>query len=198
LAATFNRRAESLPFTYLGLPLSITKPTVQDCLPLEDKVERRLSSTSLFLTQGGKLEMVNSMLSSMVTFFMCSLKVSIEILNQIDKYRWHCLWRGGDINAKKTPLAVWKMVTKPKLRGGLGVINLRVQNDALLLKNLHKFFSKADLPWVKLLWSQYYAFGQVPGQFKRWSFWWRNNLKLLNCFKGIAQAKAGSGNSILF
>jgi hypothetical protein len=26
----------------------------------------------------------------------------------------------------KSPLAAWKMVTKPKLKGGLGVINLRV------------------------------------------------------------------------
>jgi hypothetical protein len=26
----------------------------------------------------------------------------------------------------KSPLAAWKMVTKPRLKGGLGVINLRV------------------------------------------------------------------------
>jgi hypothetical protein len=38
----------------------------------------------------------------------------------------------------------------------------------------------------------------VPGQYKRGSFWWRNNLKLLNCFKGIAQAKVGPGDSISF
>jgi hypothetical protein len=29
--------------------------------------------------------------------------------------------------------------------GGLGVINLRLQNDVLLMKNLDKFFNKADL-----------------------------------------------------
>jgi hypothetical protein len=48
------------------------------------------------------------------------------------------------------PLVVWKMVTKPKLKGGLGVINLIAQNEALLMKNLHKFFNKEDLPWVKV------------------------------------------------
>jgi hypothetical protein len=31
----------SLPFTYLGLPLGTTKPTVQDLMPLVDKIERR-------------------------------------------------------------------------------------------------------------------------------------------------------------
>jgi hypothetical protein len=42
------------------------------------------------------------------------------------------------------------MVTMPKLKGGMEVIRLRLQNEALLLKNLHKFFSKQDLPWVNL------------------------------------------------
>jgi hypothetical protein len=40
LAATFQCQAGSLPFTYLGLPLSMNKPTVQDCLPLVDRVEK--------------------------------------------------------------------------------------------------------------------------------------------------------------
>jgi hypothetical protein len=45
----------------------------------------------------------------------------------------------------------WQPVTKPKNKGGLVVIRLRLQNDALLMKNIHNFFSKADLPWVKLI-----------------------------------------------
>jgi hypothetical protein len=104
LAATFNCGAGSLPFTYLGLPLSINKPSVQDCLPPMVRVEKRLRSISLFLTQGGKLEMVNLVLSSMTTFYMCSIKVPIKIFNKIDKYRRYYLWRGDDINAKKPPL----------------------------------------------------------------------------------------------
>jgi hypothetical protein len=78
--------------------------------------------------------LVNSVLTSLPTFYICSIKVPIDILNQIDKYRKHYLWNGGDVNAKKSPLAAWKMVTKPKSKGGLGVIRLRLQNDALVLK----------------------------------------------------------------
>jgi hypothetical protein len=40
----------------------------------------------------------------------------------------------------RNPPAAWKMVTRLKLKGGLGVIKLNVQNDALLMKNLDKFF----------------------------------------------------------
>jgi hypothetical protein len=34
LAATFNCQVGTLPFTYLALPLSNYKPTIQECLPL--------------------------------------------------------------------------------------------------------------------------------------------------------------------
>jgi hypothetical protein len=85
--------------------------------------------------------LVNSVLSSLTTFYMCSIKVPIDILNQIYKYRRHFLWMGGDVNAKKPPLATWKLVPKPKSKGDLGVIKLMLQNDVLLMKNLHKFFN---------------------------------------------------------
>jgi hypothetical protein len=102
-AFTFQCRTRSFPFTYLGLPLCSTKPTIQDCLPLVSRIEKRLINTSIWLSQGGKLQLVNSALSSMPTFYMC---LPIEILNQVDKYKKHCPWRGGDINAKKTNVGI--------------------------------------------------------------------------------------------
>jgi hypothetical protein len=56
----------------------------------------------------------------------------------------------------------WKKCTKPKRKGGLGVINLRSQNKDLLLKHLDKFYNKADIPWVNLIWNTYYFNGEVP------------------------------------
>jgi hypothetical protein len=29
---------------------------------------------------------------------------------------------------------------------------LETHNEALLLKNFHKFFNKADIPWVHMIW----------------------------------------------
>lgn len=42
LARTFNCAKGSLPFTYLGLLLGLTKPRVVDFSPLVNKCERRL------------------------------------------------------------------------------------------------------------------------------------------------------------
>lgn len=48
------------------------------------------------------------------------------------------------------------IVLKSKNKGGLGVLNLRLRNDDLLLKHLHKFYNKGDIPWVHLIWDKYY------------------------------------------
>jgi hypothetical protein len=56
------------------------------------------------------------------------------------------------------------------------------------MKNLDKFFSKADLPWIKLIWNKYYSNGSLPGNSMNDSFWWRSILRLLNIFKGIASS----------
>jgi len=49
-----------------------------------------------------------------------------------------------------------------KNEGGFRVLNLLVQNDSLLLKNLHKFYNKLDIPWVHLLWEKLYSNGRLP------------------------------------
>jgi hypothetical protein len=52
LASTFHYQTGSFPFTYLGLPLYSTKPTIQDCLPLVSRIEKRLINTSIWLRRG--------------------------------------------------------------------------------------------------------------------------------------------------
>jgi len=97
------------------------------------------------------------------------------------------------------PLVAWKKCAKPKRKGGLGIINLRSQNKALLLKHLDKFYNKKEIPWVKLIWNAHYPIGQVPHAITdRGSFWWRDILKLCDLFRGIAECKIGDGSTVLF
>jgi hypothetical protein len=69
----------------------------------------------------------------------------------------------------------------------LGVKNLEIQNKVLLMKQLHEFYSHADTPWVKLVWSLY---GDSVPHTKtgKGSFWWRD----------ISRGTIGNGTSILF
>jgi hypothetical protein len=60
MADTIGCRVGSMPFTYLGLPMGTTRPTVEDLMPLVCAVERRLSSSAHWLTYGGRLTYVNT------------------------------------------------------------------------------------------------------------------------------------------
>lgn len=72
LANTFQCKIRSYPFTYLGLPMGLTKPKLESFLPLVQKIERRLSSTSQFLSLAGRLQMVNTLFSSL-SIIICAL-----------------------------------------------------------------------------------------------------------------------------
>jgi hypothetical protein len=129
---------------------------------------------------------------------MCTLKIPKTIIKQIDMFRKHCLWRGNDISSKKPPLIAWNAVTQRKVNGGLGVLRLETQNEALLIKFLHKFFNNSDLPWVHLVWNKYYLPRGLPGHRNIGSFWWKSMIKLLPNFKGPALPVIGNGRSISF
>ena len=144
LANTFGCKVGSMPFTYLGLPLGTTKPTLQEFSPLLSKIERRLTGISNFLSYNGRLILVNSVFSALPTFYMCSLKIPPQVIKQIDIYRKHCLWSRGDINRKGSCLVALETVCKPKDQGGLGIIDIDSQNNALLMKYLDKFYNQAD------------------------------------------------------
>jgi hypothetical protein len=88
---------------------------------------------------------------------------------------------------------------KTKKKGGLGIINLRSQNIALLLKHLDKFFNKQNIPWVNLIWNTYYSNGELAqAEKEKGSFWWKDLLKLCDITKGIAQCLIGNGATIIF
>lgn len=74
---------------------------------------------------------------------------------------------------------------KPKHQGGLGIIDIQSQNNALLQKYMDKFFNKADIPWVSLTWSRFYSNKQTPPQARSpvGSFWWKENLKLFDKYQ---------------
>ena len=75
----------SLPFTYLGLPLSLTRPTVSDYWPLVSRCERRLVSISTFLGQARRLQLTNAVFSALPTFAMSTYLLPKTVIKQIDK-----------------------------------------------------------------------------------------------------------------
>jgi hypothetical protein len=90
------------------------------------------------------------------------------------------------------------MIPLQKKCGGLGIVDFQKHNAALLIKFLNKFYNKVDLPWVHLLWSEYYL-EVVPHAKKMMGlFWWQDVLKQVDNFRGVSSIKPGKGDTFLF
>jgi hypothetical protein len=71
-----------------------------------------------------------------------------------------------------------------------------VQNDALLLKHLQKFYNKVDVPWVQLIWATFYQHEVPHLTSPRGSFWWKDILRLHVHFREIAHCLSGMGDTL--
>lgn len=80
-----------LPFTYLGIPLGTTKPLIRDYAPLICRIERKLSASLVFLTYSRRLQLINSVISSLPTYYMCTLSLPKIVVEMIDRFRKKCL-----------------------------------------------------------------------------------------------------------
>ena len=93
LANALGCQVGEMSFTYLGLPLGGTRPTVRELMPLVDRIERRLTGTAIRLSYGERVQLINSALSSLLSFAMCVLKLPLKLIEIFDSARRHCLWR---------------------------------------------------------------------------------------------------------
>lgn len=107
--------------------------------------------TSNSLSYGGRITMVNAVLSAMPLNYMQALKIPLGIIKHIDKMRWSFLWKGGGTCKGINCLINWKTICGLKSNGGLGVIDLTCQNDALLLKWIWRLENNQDGIWASTI-----------------------------------------------
>ncbi|CAN1188042.1 Putative ribonuclease H protein At1g65750 [Linum perenne] len=127
-------RLDQFPSSYLGLPLGTkaTSKVIWD--PVIYSLESRIQSwKTKFLSFGGRIAMLKSVLSGMSIYFMSVLKAPVEVINKIERIQNRFLW-AGSTDKDKIHWIRWEIVKTPKNLGGLGVHDLRTLNSALLAK----------------------------------------------------------------
>jgi hypothetical protein len=78
----------------------------------------------------------------------------------------------------------------------VGVVNLTLQNEALLLKQLDKFYNKKDVQWVHLIWEKYYPSGVAHLRREKGSFWWKDIMRLHLKYRGVAIYSPNKGDTL--
>jgi hypothetical protein len=80
---------------------------------------------------------------------MSFFEIPKGVLKNLDHYRSRFFWQGSS-DKHKYRLAKWDILCRPKDQGGLGILNLQLQNKCLLAKWLVNLLNTEGI-WQTLL-----------------------------------------------
>ena len=145
----FQCPIKTFPCKYLGLPLHVRAIRCVDIQPLIDKVGGKLASwKGKLLNRAGRLRLINTVLSSLPTYFLTVFKLPKWAIKRIDKLRRNFLWKGDAEANGGHCLVKWAKTMRPKKFGGLGILDLDLFCRALRLRWLWFQWTTPDRPWV--------------------------------------------------
>ena len=98
----------------------------------------------MFLNPKGRQVLVNSVVDSAISYLMAAMLLPAETIESLDQKRRTFIWSGKDRTNGARCLVAWNQVCMPKEKGGLGVKDVAVQNQCLLLKLLHRLHHPAN------------------------------------------------------
>ncbi|XP_050211872.1 uncharacterized protein LOC126662028 [Mercurialis annua] len=146
-------RVEKFPIRYLGLPLAVCRTPVSTWNHVIQRFKSKLSLwKGNLLSPAGRLVLLKSVLYSLPIYFMSIIGMPVCVQNQIETYMQKFLWKGDSSSTRVLCRISWNIVCKDFEVGGLGVCNLRIRNQSLLLKWLWKLrTSNRDSLWFSVI-----------------------------------------------
>jgi hypothetical protein len=108
----------------------------------------------LLLASAGRLELTNSCLSSLALFAMGIYLLLMLTNKAMDSPCARFFWDIAE-NRHKNHMVDWPIVCMPKEFGGLGILNTRRMNEALMLKWIWKIYQNAQGLWAGLIRAKY-------------------------------------------
>jgi hypothetical protein len=90
----FGCKEGDLPFRYLGIPMSYRQFSNKDWRLVEERFQKKLSSwKGNLLSSGGRLVLINSVLSILQMFMMSFFRIPKGVCEKLDYYRFRFFWQ---------------------------------------------------------------------------------------------------------
>ncbi|CAN1266289.1 Putative ribonuclease H protein At1g65750 [Linum perenne] len=157
LAEAFGCELASLPTCYLGLPLGDRVPSCPSWAPIIDRVEKRLSNwKARLLSYGARLVLIKSVLACLPTYQLSLFKVPTRISNTLEKIQRRFLWE-GTADQRRIHWVDWSSIKTPLESGGLGILDIKTFNEALLGKWFWRYAVERSAWWRSLIVAKYGA-----------------------------------------
>ncbi|CAK8531606.1 unnamed protein product [Lathyrus sativus] len=116
----------TLPFKYLGIPLSSKRLTINHFMPLVDKIVAIIHHwSSRLLSYARRIKLVKSIAYAMVQYWMHFLPMPKYVIKKVDSICRSITWIGKDAVSRKC-LVAWKNTCFPTAQGGMNLLNLQV------------------------------------------------------------------------
>ena len=199
-AEALHIRVGSLPIRYLGMPLTTKTLTSHDYEPLIDRIRNRmLFWSNKSLSYAGRLQLIQSVISSMVNFWSSAFILPAKCLDTIESMCSAFLWSGSPTQTHKAKVS-WEDLCFPKDEGGLGVRKLRDSARVFALKLIWRLFTQASslwVSWVRHYLLRYNSFWDVRDESKG-SWIWRKLLKLRDVAYQFIKVEVKNGRSCHF
>jgi hypothetical protein len=100
------------------------------------------------LSYAGRLELIISVLSGMVQFWLSIFPMPDTVINQITCICRNFLWIGTTTRSMFA-LVAWKHICLPKAEGGLSLYDVKARNNCFLTKQLWNIHLKSDSIWIR-------------------------------------------------
>ena len=108
----------------------------------------------IFLSLVERIYLIKYVLSSIPLFYLSLIKMRFMVANEIMRIQRNFLW-GWGANKRKVVWDSWSKVCESRKVGGLGILDLRVFNTALLGKWIWRLRTDKDGLWKEVLESKY-------------------------------------------
>lgn len=148
-------KSQTLPMKYLGLPLGANPRKKSTWKPVIDNFQKKLAMWKRrHISFGGRIALIKSVLANLPIYFMSLFNMPSCVVKELEKLQSRFLWGGGELQ-KKVNLVSWSKISICKERGGLGIKNLKLMNECLLLKWWWRFGVEKDALWRKVICCRY-------------------------------------------
>ncbi|KAE8779659.1 ABC transporter G family member 37 [Hordeum vulgare] len=199
IADRLNCQLGSFPTSYLGVPIFHSRLSVTELRPTVTKLQHWIEPwQGRWLSKAARTVLINSSLSSLFLFLMSFYSLHETLHHEIAKYQSRLYWAGkGD--KQKYHMVSWPDICKTCDQGGLGIMESKRMNIALLTQWLWRIANGDGGLWLDIIRNKYIrgqplAFCQRSGG----SQFWQSVIQLLPLLRIGSSISIGSGSATLF